>query len=243
MQRLGTEITLNQFWEFASMAKLEAKFAIAKEINELEHFSLAQLRAMVLQYRYFTEAFATDVAFLVARCRPSRLRSLLAGLLHEELGDGDPEASHLRLYDRFLESVGAIPVGASAGTLAEHQNPRVRDLLADLHDRTLQRSLHYAIGLRGMGGECVCGVYFSVMHGYLLKHPYIVEHHDRIDWRFWDIHAGHADLEHNQMVRAALVEFLRDDPEAVGEVAAGFEHGTAAWDEFWSVVYPGTRRA
>jgi len=115
----------------------------------------------------------------------------------------------------------------------------VRDLLAELRDRTVNRSTFYAIGMRGLGGECVCGVYFSVMYVHLRKHPFIVENEATIDWTFWDIHAGHADVEHNELVRAAVAQLLREhgDRNAVGEVADGYDFGTATWDAFWTTVY------
>jgi hypothetical protein len=208
-------------------------------MDVLPHLPVNALRAITLQYRYFTQAFVTDLALLVVRCPEGRLRSLLGQLVDDELGGGDPEHAHLRLYDRFLESIGAIAPGAGADDLRDRVHPRVRELLAELRDRTLHRSAYYAIGMRGMGGECVCGVYFSVMDVHLRKHPFIVEHEAAIDWRFWDIHAGHADLEHNQRVRAAVAELLVDagHPDAVAEVSAGYDFGTATWDEFWTTVY------
>lgn len=227
------------FWARAALSKLEAKFAVAKEMDALPRLSIQALRAIALQYRYFTQAFATDLALLVARCPEGHLRSLLGQLVNEELGHGDPEEAHLRLYDRFLESIGAIEAGASAGELCTRVHPRVGELLAELRDRTCNRSTFYAIGMRGMGGECVCGVYFSVMYVHLRKHPFIIEHESAIDWRFWDIHAGHADVEHNELVRAAVAELLlgSDHPDAVGEVSDGYDYGTATWDEFWTTVY------
>ena len=229
---------IEAFWARAALSKLEAKFAVAREMDALPHLSIQALRAIALQYRYFTQAFVTDLAFLVARCPEGRLRSLLGQLVDEELGRGDPEQAHLRLYDRFLDSIGAIEPGASAGELSTRVHPRVRELLAGLRDRTLHSSTFYAIGMRGMGGECVCGVYFSVMYVHLRKHPFIIENESNIDWRFWDIHAGHADAEHNQLVRAAVAELLHGEhPDAVNEVAAGFDYGTATWDGFWTTVY------
>lgn len=230
---------LEAFWARAELSKLSARFAIAREMDALPRLSVQALRAIALQYRYFTQAFATDLAILVARCPAGRLRSLLGQLVSEELGQGDPEQAHLRLYDRFLESIGAIEPGAGAGELGARVHPRVRELLAELHDRTVHRSALYAIGMRGMGGECVCGVYFGVMHVHLRKHPFIIEHEHHIDWRFWDIHAGHVDVEHNQLVRAAVAELLlgSEHPDAVTEVAAGYDHGTATWDAFWTTVY------
>jgi hypothetical protein len=234
-----TRSALEAFWARAELGKLEARFAVSREMDVLPRLSIHALRAIALQYRYFTQAFATDLALLVVRCPPGRLRSLLGQLVNDELGCGDPEAAHLRLYDRFLETIGAIEPGARSDELAGRAHPKVRELLAELGQRTVDRSTFYAIGMRGVGGECVCGVYFSVMYVHLRKHPFIVANDSSIDWRFWDIHAGHADAEHNHLVRAAVAELLleRGHPDAVAEVAAGYDHGTATWDEFWTTVY------
>jgi hypothetical protein len=229
---------LQAFWARAELGKLEARFAISREMDALPRLSIDALRAVALQYRYFTQAFVTDLALLVVRCPEGRLRSLLGQLVNDELGQGDPQASHLRLYDRFLETIGAIEPGAHSDELAARIQPRVRVLLDALRDRTVNRSALYAIGMRGMGGECVCGVYFTVMHVHLRRHPFIAAHEADIDWRFWDIHAGHADAEHNQLVRAAVAELLDGNgPDAVADVAAGYDHGTATWDAFWTTVY------
>jgi hypothetical protein len=234
-----TRAALEAFWARAELTKLAARFSVAREMDVLPRLPIQALRAIAFQYRYFTQAFVTDLALLVVRCPEGRLRSLLGELVNDELGRGDPEAAHLQLYDRFLDSIGAIEPGTSGDALCSRVHPTVNALLAELHHRTLHRSIYHAIGMRGMGGECVCGVYFSVMHGQLRKHPFIVENDHRIDWRFWDIHAGHADVEHNERVRAAVAELLLDGnhPDAVSEVAAGYDHGTATWDEFWATLY------
>lgn len=234
-----TTEALEAFWARAAISKLEAKFALAAEMDVLPKLPIDALRAIVLQYRYFTKAFVTDLAVLVARCPEGRLRSQLGRLVNEELGEGDPEAAHARLYDRFLESIGAIRPGASDIELRAAAHPKVRELLAELRDRTMNSSPVYAIGMRGLGGECVCGVYFSVMHTHLRKHPFIVENDARIDWKFWDIHAGHADLEHNHLVRDAVSELLHgmDQQDAVDELARGYDFGTSMWDAFWSTLY------
>jgi hypothetical protein len=236
--RDAARAALDAFWARAELSKLEARFAIAKEMDALPRLPIQALRAIALQYRYFTQLFVTDLAHLVVRCPEGRLRSLLGQLVNEELGGGDPEQAHLRLYDRFLESIGAIERGATSDQLRARAHPKVCELLSELTRRTSERSLFYAVGMRGMGGECVCGVYFSVMHVHLRKHPFIIEHDAHIDWRFWDIHAGHADAEHNQLVRTAVAELLDGKPrDAVDEVSAGYDHGTASWDEFWTTVY------
>ena len=241
--RAGSETrsALEAFWARAAMSKLETKFALGREMEGLPQLSIDALRAVVLQYRYFTRAFITDLSVLVARCPEGRLRSLLGQLVDEELGMGDPEQAHARLYDRFLETIGAIKPGASEAELCAAAHPKIDALLAELNHRTTRRSPLYAIGMRGLGGECVCGVYFGVMHTHLRKHPFIVEHDADIDWKFWDIHAGHADVEHNELVRAAVAELLEDRYHrqlgAVTELSDGYDFGTAMWDAFWTAVY------
>ena len=235
----GAASALEAFWARAAMSKLEAKFALAREMDALPHLPIDALRAIVLQYRYFTQAFISDLAVLVARCPEGRLRSLLGQLVNEELGEGDPEEAHARLYDRFLLSIGAIDQGASPRELRAAVHPKVSELLGGLRDRTINQPPLYAIGMRGLGGECVCGVYFSVMHVHLRKHPFIVENEAKIDWKFWDIHAGHADVEHNELVRAAVAELLSDlnQEDAVEQLVRGYDHGTYVWDAFWTAVY------
>jgi hypothetical protein len=244
VQQLGIEdstklASLEAFWDRAAISKLEAKFVVAKEMEAIPRLSLQQLRAIAFQYRYFTQAFATDLAVLIARCPEGSLRSLLGRLLNEELGEGNPEAAHMSLYDRFLHSIGAIEAGTSPAQLRDQVHPRVGALLHELRDRTAHHPLLYAIGMRGVGGECVCGVYFSVMHVHLRQHPFIVQHESQIDWSFWDIHAGHADLEHNELVRSAVKAFVHDNAGSPGvaELSDGFDYGTATWDAFWSTVY------
>lgn len=229
---------LERFWQHAARSKLETKFALAEEMRLIGRLATSALSEILLQYRYFTRAFATDLALLVARCPEGRLRSLLAELLNEELGNGDPEESHLRLYDRFLESIGAVERDAGSVVLANGIAPQVRDLLNGLNDRTRNRSAYYALGMRGLGGECVCGVYFGVMYGYLRRHPFMVANADRIDWKFWEIHAGHADIEHDVEVRNAVAELLVAAPgAAIDDMASGYEYGTSVWDAFWDSLF------
>ena len=230
---------LEDFWKSAEMGKLEAQFRLRKEMTMIATLPIESLREILFQYRFFTMLFATDIAYLISRCTPgSRLRSLLAELLNEELGEGDPAKAHAAMFDRFLSSMGCFDESATLKELDSRVYPEVAEVLQVLAKGTRESSEFHAIGLRGLGGECVCGVYFGVMHEYLRKHPYCVKNNDTIDWEFWDIHAGHADVEHNLMVRDAVSEVLADEPEtAVDEINAGYLKGTALWDVFWTSVY------
>ena len=63
----------------------------------------------------------------------------------------------------------------------------------------------YGVGLRGMGGECVCQ-YLSRFYEHLMKNRYIQERKQQIDWRFWDLHVG----EHNIDARLARAHRRRN---------------------------------
>ena len=230
---------LDEFWRNAEISRLETRFRLAKEMSLISRLDIDALRKILFQYRFFTSLFATDIAVLITRCQPgTKLRSLLAELLNEELGEGDPNKAHAQLFDRFLLSLGCFPAGTPTNQLDARIHPEVAEILNLLARQTQESSEFYAIGLRGMGGECVCGVYFGVMFDHLKAHPYIVANDQDITWEFWDIHAGHADLEHNHMVRAAVAELLTDEcEENVDQLAAGFQQGTALWDLFWRSIF------
>lgn len=229
---------LEAFWSRAAASKRDAATALRREMAVVGQLPLEAVRAIALQYRYFARAFTTDLALLVARCPDSRFRSLLGQLVAEELGQGDPEVAHARLYDCFLESIGAIAPRASLEELGAAAHPTVATLLAQLNERTAHRSPLYAVGMRGLGGECVCGVHLSTLHDQLRGHPELRERAD-IDWRFWDVRRCHVDLEHGARVRDAIAELLATlgNAEAVGELAAGHDFGAAMWTALWTAVY------
>ena len=61
-----------------------------------------------------------------------------------------------------------------------------------------------------------------------------------MSWKFWDIHAGHADAEHNHLVRReAVADLLREveQEDAVDELARGYDFGTSMWDALSSTLY------
>ena len=88
-----------------------------------------------------------------------------------------------------------------------------------------------------MGGECLCQTYLSVMHEYLRLHPYMREHENDIDWEFWTIHTGEQDIVHGEMTRRAIDDYLCDEPDALPELAQGYERSITAWNRFWLNIF------
>jgi hypothetical protein len=219
------------FWHYADKAK-EATEALAEQkMKVLPQLSVEALRKFCTQYRFFTIDYISDLALLLAKLPFGGLRSLLSEILAEELGEGDAARAHPQIYDRFLASLGVEPVQL------ERCLPANRDILGGLTGELRRRGPAFGVGLRGMGGECLCQTYLSVMFEHLRVHPYLREHGHRIDWEFWTIHTGEQDIVHGELTRQAIDDYLRQDPGVLPDLAEGYERSITAWNLFWENIF------
>ena len=219
------------FWRFADKAK-EATEALAEQkMKALPQLPVEALRRFCTQYRFFTIDYISDLALLLAKLPFGGLRSLLSQILAEELGEGDAAKAHPEVYDRFLASIGVAP------DQLERRLPANRAILGGLTEEMRDRDPAFGVGLRGMGGECLCQTYLSVMFEHLRTHPYLREHADGIDWEFWTIHTGEQDIVHGELTRRAIDDYIREEPEALPELAEGYARSIAAWNQFWQNIF------
>ncbi len=223
-------MNVEEFWQTAELAKTGTEQRAEIYMRTLRTVPVDVLRDVLFQYRYFTVAFISDIALLLARLPFGDLRSFLGRVLSEELGDGDATQSHPYLYDSFLRSIDGLN---EAGQEIPANAAVLRGLTAEL----ASRSVAYGIGLRGMGGECLCQEYLAKLWEHFRLNPYVQEHADRIDWRFWDIHTGPIDLAHVERTRALISEFVSESPEQIADLAAGYARSIDAWDHFWQNVF------
>lgn len=219
------------FWEFADRAKEATEALAGQKMKALEHAPVEALRQVCTQYRFFTIDYISDLALLLAKLPFGGLRSLLSQILAEELGEGDAGRAHPEVYDRFLASIGVAP------EQLDRALPANRAILKGLTDELSRRSPAFGVGLRGMGGECLCQTYLSVMFEHLRLHPYMREHENRIDWEFWTIHTGEEDIIHGELTRKAIDDYIRLEPEALPELAEGYERSITAWNLFWQNIF------
>lgn len=221
----------DSFWEFADRAK-EATEALADQrMKALPSLPVEAMRRVCMQYRFFTIDYIKDLALLLAKLPFGGLRSLLSQILAEELGEGDPDKAHPEIYDRFLASIGV------RAEELERRLPRNGAILEALSDELTLRSPAFGVGLRGMGGECLCQTYLSVMFEHLREHSYIREHADGIEWEFWTIHTGEVDIVHGELTRQAIDDYIRAEPAALPELALGYERSITAWNQFWQNIF------
>ena len=222
--------TREQFWNFAEQAKQTTEVLAAQRMRVLDHLPPEALREVCIQYRFFTIDYIADLALLVAKLPFGRLRSLLGWILSEELGEGDADKAHPAVYDRFLASIG---VEYEALQRPLDANRRIlQGLTRDLSDHPPA----FGVGLRGMGGECLCQTYLSVMFEHMRENPYIRANASDIDWEFWTIHTGEEDIVHGELTRAAIDEYIREDPAVLPALAKGYERSIAAWNLFWQNI-------
>ena len=72
---------------------------------------------------------------------------------------------------------------------------------------------------------------------HLREHPWLREHAAGIDWEFWTIHTGEQDIVHGELTRKAIDEYIRGEPEALPELAQGYERSITAWNRFWQNIF------
>ena len=223
-------MTRERFWRFADAAKEATEALAVQRMKVLPSLDIADLRGFCVQYRFFTIDYITDLALLISRLPFGCLRSLLGQILSEELGEGDPARAHPTVYDRFLASIGVDERDI------ERVLPANARILQGLTRDMTRNPVAYGVGLRGMGGECLCQTYLSVMFDHMREHPYLRAHEDTIDWEFWTIHTGEEDIVHGELTRAAIDEYLRQDPSVLPELARGYERSITAWNLFWQNI-------
>ncbi|MCP3139437.1 iron-containing redox enzyme family protein [Pyxidicoccus xibeiensis] len=232
MSQQSIQSMKEEFWRMADNARTQTEYLADRKLQSLERAPLEVLKQVFVQYRYFTIFYISDLALLVYRLPFGKLRSLLADFLNDELGNGKHEQAHQQIYDDFLVSLG-VP----KETLAAKANPTNLQLLGEIRDLVLKESSWYAVGLRGMGGECLCQVYLSAMHAHFIKNPAIQAVKDRLDWRFWDIHTGEVDIEHRELLRAALMEAVDEEPAALEGLVEGYRKSKGVFDRFWDNIF------
>jgi hypothetical protein len=223
------------FWQLTSTTQLNEKYRIDNNLKYLKYAPLEILKKIFIQYRFFTHYYITDLALLLSKLPQGKLKSILAEILCEELGNGEETSAHPKLYDDFLLSIGI--------TVEELKVPDAKciKILENIQQSLLNHSWAYGVGLRGMGGECLCQIYLSTMHAYFSQNFAIINIQNNIAWSFWDIHIGETDLHHQKIMRNAIDEILVSQPQISNDLLNGYLESKVAWDTFWAQIFKAAR--
>ncbi|WP_375414271.1 iron-containing redox enzyme family protein [uncultured Bradyrhizobium sp.] len=228
-------ISPDAFWSAADRVQEETLAQANAMFSTLRTADPETLRELLIQYRYFTVYYITDLALLIAGMEDGPMRSFLADILYDELGCGKSNGAHPALYDKFLSSIGVDDRDLNSEALATNVA-----LLDEARRRLVDpvNGSNYGIGLRGMGGECVCQVYIAQLHAHLIDNPFIREHKDKIDWRFWDLHVGEHDIEHREKTRALInTEVVARGGTGLEKLGLGYEYSMESWRQFWINIF------
>lgn len=227
--------TMEQFWKLADESKVNAQYEADGCIAFLKEASLEEIRNVCLQYRYFVERYPDNLSRLLAKMPNQQLKSLLSSILSEELGSGEISGAHIVWYDRFLRSIGVAEHDLASGIYDENE-----DILSEIEYRCTAKSFEHVVGMVGMGGECLCQIYLTVMYRYLRQNPVMKAMSGQVDWEFWTYHVGEEDIEHRRLVRECIDEMVMGE-DGVRELAMGYSFGKGTWDKFWRNNFKNTR--
>ena len=225
---------VNEFWKIAEYEQMQAEYTVQEKVQYLKTATLEQLKAVFIQYRYFTKYYGSDLGLLIYKVPYGNFKSLISEIAAEELGNGKASQSHIQLWDNFL-----ISIGVDERVLESSINPGNAILLEELRQLLHSATPAFAIGLRGMGGECLCQIYLTAVYENFKQNPEVQNLQGTIDWSFWNIHAGDADIEHRMLVKAAISEIVENDPDSVSDLSRGYLKAKEIWDHFWRNAYEG----
>jgi hypothetical protein len=223
-------VSAEQFWHMADAAQGRTEQLANSKFADIERCDVHTLRKLLVQYRFFTIYYISDLAYLVAKVPFGKLRSFMAHILDEELGSGDENLAHPELYDGFLRSIGVDDESLEAGIAANLA------MLDEIQQALIREPYPYGVGLRGMGGECMCQIYLANLHSHLVHNPFIRDNQGNVDWRFWEIHVGPVDVHHREETRSLLNEMILGTPALSQQIADGFQTSIRTWDAFWSNI-------
>lgn len=222
---------IDAFWKMVQDAEDEVALESDENLAYVQRAPVEQLHTLFLQYRYFNEYYLGDMCILLFRLPASPLKTCLGDIVNDELGEGDFAKAHTNTWDQFLMSIGMTQAQID-GPAA----PKVTEMLEGLREEVWKGSVPYAVGLRGMGGECLCQVYLISLHRNFTKNPWTQANQDKIHRAFWDVHTGHEDEAHREMVKDQITDFISEDPTRIDDITAGYAKSREVWDKFWTAA-------
>lgn len=221
-------ITRQDFWTIIDQDKMIKDLSNDEKINIFKHLDLETLARILHQYRFIVDHHANHLAILISLMSQSPVKSFFGEILYEEIGNGEFEKSHLRLFDNFLQS---LPKYNSNQQI----NPQVEKLLEDYHSHIFSHNLNYGIGLAGLGTECICQMYLTALFEQLKQNPKIKAIDNKIDWEFWLIHVGEVDINHRTKMRNMISKLVENKENDSKDIVQGYFKSVRFWDELFSV--------
>lgn len=221
-------MNLSSFGDLISTNRLQKIVRSDPNLQLISKMDLFSLQKILYQYRFIVRDHAKHLEIIVSRLPDGNLKSLLQEIYLEEIGEYNFEKSHFYLYNSFLKSLG----------ISDFSFPIFSQLSYNLsqYDKAIDNnSINYAVGLGGMGTECICQIYLTELNNQLRANPAIKRIKDSIDWEFMDLHVGDVDIFHRIRIRKIITQFIVEQGgNSISELSEGYKFSLS----FWSQLFP-----
>ncbi len=208
--------------------------------GRLTRLATCPLQEMILlfrHYRLFTIRHINDLAIVHSRLPFGPFKAFMSTVLYEEFGmetDGGFANNHVALLDAFMVSLGAPKEFCGNPDL---ELPSNVTLLDDIMEKARTESIYYAVGLRGMGAECLCQVYLTAIFELTEQNPHFIERKDKLDLRFEQLHRGPIEAEHRIQMRDWIAELVLRDPHRLAQLKEGYGLARRSFHDFFDNIY------
>jgi hypothetical protein len=225
------------FWRETEDLAVKEEILAQDSLQRLANCSLDEMILLFRHYRLFTIRHIDDLSVVLGRLPFGKLKAFFSKVLYEEFGMETAEGfdnNHVNLLDSFIVSLGS--------TYSYCQDPTVElssnvELLDNITERVQNAPLPFAIGLRGMGTECLCQVYLTAIFDLVEKNPNFKKHQDVLDLRFESLHRGEVEKLHRIHMRQRIADLINNDPEQLPILMAGYEMARESFHDFFANIY------
>ena len=229
--------SIHEFWTATEDTVVAEEIVARDRLGRLANCSVHEMILLFRHYRLFTQRHIDDLAVVHSRLPFSPFKAFVSKVLYEEFGMQTGEGfdnNHVALLDAFLVSLGARQEFCEDPQL---DLPSNLALLEGITEDVQAQSLPYAIGLRGMGAECLCQVYLTAMFELSERNPVFIERRPNLDLRFEALHRGPVAVEHRIQMRDWIAELVLRDPGSLEQLKAGYERARRSFHEFFENIY------
>ncbi|MGD1712297.1 iron-containing redox enzyme family protein [Dapis sp. BLCC M172] len=222
----------SSFWQAIDTSKFSGNPAEDSRLQSLRNISIPELVKVLEQYSYVTKIHVQSLNYVCNVVSPGKLKVLLDEIHFEEAGDGNPEDSHYNLLKLFLFGLNE----QFGGTMLTNKiNPQVDALIAKYDADLKSHPAHVAIGMAGMGTECICGPILEEIWAQVQARKDLEDILPQLNLEFWDIHTGEIDHSHALRMRNAIDGEVGESEESAEQILQGYELSVKFWDDLLDI--------
>ena len=229
--------SIDDFWSQTEASATAEEIIAGNRLARLTSCSLDEMILLFRHYRLFTIRHIDDLAIVHSRLPFGPFKAFMSKVLYEEFGLETAEGfanNHVALLDSFMVSLGAPEEFCGNPDLELPANVAMLD---EITHKVKTESLYAAVGLRGMGAECLCQVYLTAIFALVEKNPNFIERKEHLDLRFEQLHNGPLEAEHRTQMRDWVAELVLNDPDRLAQLKYGYELARTTFIDFFDNIY------